>query len=170
MTLIETKTLGIAAASIEFTSIPQDGTDLVLLLSLRATADTDTFKLKLNGSSSDFSHRYLRAEVGAVNSAAYSNNDFVTSVVKSVFTADTFANGSLYFPNYTSSTFKSISEDVVLENNATDGRLKINAALWSDTSAISSITFDAFTGNFETGSTISLYKITKGTDGIVTTS
>jgi hypothetical protein len=170
MKLIESKTLGTAAASIEFTSIPQDGTDLVALYSIRATADTDTFNFKLNGSSSDFTQRYLRAEVGSVNSAARSDDDFVTSMPKSGFTANTFSNGSLYIPNYTSSSNKSISEDTVSENNATDGRLKINAALWSNSAAITSMTFEAFTGNFATGSTISLYKITKGSDGIVTTS
>jgi hypothetical protein len=40
MKLIESKTLGTAASSIEFTSIPQTFTDLVVLVSSRQTGDS----------------------------------------------------------------------------------------------------------------------------------
>jgi hypothetical protein len=63
-----------------------------------------------------------------------------------------------------------MSIDAIRENNATDARQAIFAALWSDTAAITSITIVPSSTNFDVGSTFSLYKITKGSDGIVTTS
>jgi hypothetical protein len=165
MKLIATQTVTTAQPNITFSDIPQNFTDLHVLYSLRATADTDTYEIKLNTSSANFSHRFLRGEVGSVGTDGRTDNDFVTSVTKSVFTANTFSNGSLYFPNYTSSNFKSISEDTVLENNATDGRQKIAAALWSNTSAINAVELTVLTGNFAVGSTISLYGIGGAGDG-----
>ena len=51
MSLIETKTLASAAASIEFTDIPQDGTDLLVLASIRsAFADvSNEIVMAING-------------------------------------------------------------------------------------------------------------------------
>jgi hypothetical protein len=85
-------------------------------------------------------------------------------------TANTFGNIQIYFPNYAGSTNKSYSVDSVTENNETVAYQTILAGLWSNTAAITTATFTAESGNFAIGSTISLYKITKGSDGIVTTS
>jgi len=48
MKLIESKTLASAAAFIEFTSIPQDATDLVVLCNIRLTADNVAATLSFN--------------------------------------------------------------------------------------------------------------------------
>jgi hypothetical protein len=64
-----------------------------------------------------------------------------------------------------------MSVDAVNENNATSAQQEIRAWLWSETSAITSLTISAIGANqMVAGTTISLYKITKGSDGIVTTS
>jgi hypothetical protein len=85
-------------------------------------------------------------------------------------TSNTFASSSLYIPNYAGSNQKSSSLDDVAENNATASIQEIVAQLWADTAAITSITLTANSGNFVVGSTVSLYGILKGSDGIVTTS
>jgi hypothetical protein len=46
----------------------------------------------------------------------------------------------------------------------------LTAGLWNDTTAITSLTLVPAAGSFIAGSTVSLYKVTKGSDGIVTTS
>jgi len=69
MQLIETKTLLSAAASIEFTSIPQDGTDLLLLVSTRADGAGDAF-IRPNGSTSGLSARRLRGNGSTVATSA----------------------------------------------------------------------------------------------------
>jgi hypothetical protein len=173
MTLIETKTLGAAAASIEFTSIPQDGTDLVVLTSLRSVNDESLALISFNGSTSNFSERFLRGNGSTVDSAFFDSGGFARifgASVQSSQTANTFSNGTLYIPNYTGSTNKSASGDSVNENNATAATQIIVALLWSDTSAITSLAVASNSGDLAIGSTVSLYKVTKGSDGIVTTS
>ncbi len=169
MKLIESKTLATAAASIEFTSIPQDGTDLVVFASARGSVDgTRNILISINGSTSSFSGRFLFGNGSTTSSGtdtretgAYNHNSS---------TSNTFSNVSMYFANYTSSSNKSWSVDSVIENNATEGGLYIDAKLWSNTAAITSLTFAPDSGNFVAGTILSLYKITKGSDGIVTTS
>lgn len=164
LTLIETKTLGSAAASIEFTSIPQDGTDLVVWISARSASGDET-RLALNGSTSNFSRRDLRGTGSSVSSSSGSDN-YLGEMGNSGQTADTFGSMSLYIPNYAGSTNKSYSVETVNENNATGASQRILAGLWSNTSAITSLTISTNSGqNIVAGSTISLYKITKGSDG-----
>ena len=171
MKLIESKTLGTAAASIEFTSIPQTYTDLILLLSLRnsfANYYSDTL-LTLNNQTST-STRILYGLSGSVGSYTATNgtNLFTPGTTA---TANTFGNTQLYFPNYTSTGTKSISSDSVIENNSTDNIISISAGLVSNgTNPITSITFSLTSGNFVSGSMVSLYGVLKGSDGIVTTS
>ena len=177
MTLIETKTLGTAAASIEFTSIPQTYTDLVLLTNYRTTRSGTTFdqlRLRFNGNTgSVYSWRGL---YGSGSSAGSENSASDTSLktdagVGNSATANTFSNGSIYIPNYTGSTNKSVSTDAVGENNATEAYQFIYAGLYSNTSAITSIQgFSEGSANFVVGSTFSLYGILKGSSGGVVVS
>ena len=173
-TLIETKTLASAAASIEFTSIPQDGTDLLILSSLRsnASADHSNGNLTFNGSTSGYSERMLFGTGTSAITVSTSGSIIEWSEVHPAanFTANTFGNGRIYIPNYTAAVAKSVSSEATTENNATTSLIYMNAALWNNTAAITSLMITASTGSFIAGSTISLYKITKGSDGIVTTS
>jgi hypothetical protein len=172
MRLIESKTLGTAQASIEFTSIPQDGTDLLVWISTRDTRAQigNGINLFPNGSSSNLSSRNLIG-TGSSTSSSTRTDGLIGVEPGSSATSNTFSNISVYIPNYTGSTFKSMSSDSVAENNATQAEQWLIASLWSNTSAITSITFQPSTAdNFVAGTTISLYKITKGSDGIVTTS
>jgi hypothetical protein len=169
--LIETKTLSSAQASIEFTSIPQDGTDLVLTASLRTSA-ASSFQgilVRPNGSTSNLTVSSLFGN-GSNAQSVTGTNGYVGNAPSSGLTANTFANTQIYFPNYTGATNKSFSSDSVSEANQTEAYQEIQAILWSQTSAITSLTIVPSSGNWVAGSTISLYKITKGTDGIVTTS
>jgi hypothetical protein len=173
MKLIESKTLGTAAASIEFTSIPQDGTDLVVLVSSRSNGafTSSEIDIAFNGSSSNFTSRYLYG-AGSGSGASATDTTLVGVSSAASNTADTFGNATIYIANYTGSTNKSISTDSVGESNATTAYMAIAATLWSQTAAITSLTLQMDNGvrNFVAGSTASLYKITKGSDGIVTTS
>ena len=171
MQLIETKTLGTAAASIEFTSIPQDGTDLLLFASLRATADGVVGGVRFNGDTgSNFTVRRLEGNGSSVSTGSTNSTSFQTRLAAaSSYTANTFSNHALYIPNYTGSTQKAVSIDVSIENSTTAGPNLIEAGLWTGTAAITTILYFGNAFDFTAGSTISLYKITKGSDGIVTT-
>ena len=168
MQLIETKTLATAAASIDFTSIPQDATDLMLFISARTTANDgvvwyDT-KIEFNNNTSNLSTRVLYGTGSGVASITDATS-ILLRVNSNLSTASTFGNAIIYVSNYAGSTNKSVSIDSV-----TAAFQAITAALWADTAAITSVKATAKTGNLDVGTTISLYKITKGSDGIVTTS
>lgn len=170
MTLIETKVLGTAAATIEFTSIPQDGTDLLALVALRTNRSLqgDGFYVRFNGVQTGYSQRRLIGD-GASASSDTGAGSLMTNA--STSTSNTFGNASVYIPNYAGSTNKSYSNEGASENNATTAFMGLNAGLWSNTSAITSIAFSPEGGTqFEIGSTISLYKITKGSSGGVVVS
>jgi hypothetical protein len=175
MKLIESKTLASAAASIEFTSIPQTFTDLVLLVSGRGNSGTGSTQLQIQFNSTG-SSQYSDRTLGGSGSAAYSSSRssqnviFTTIIPLASYTSNTFSNGSIYIPNYTAAVNKSVSIDGVLENNATAANAEIVVGLWANTAAITTINLQAGGTQFDTGSTVSLYGILKGSDGIVTTS
>jgi hypothetical protein len=172
MTLIETKTLGTAASTIQFTSIPQDSTDLLLSCSLRDdfTAGASQVLVSFNSNTANFSARYLLGTGAAASSSTFAR--YVGQVNFGTTTSNTFSSHQIYIPNYAGSTQKSYSVDSVTENNATTAYQDLIAGLWADTSAITSITLSLASGtsNFVVGSTVSLYKITKGSSGGVVVS
>jgi hypothetical protein len=172
MTLIESKTLTATTASVEFTSIPQDGTDLVAVISARSNDTANNggsgFQIRPNGATTNITARTLE---GTGSAATSDSETFIRGRMgASDWTANTFGNVSVYISNYTGSQNKSVSVDSVAENNATLAFHGIRAGLWSSSSAVTSLTFVPIAGSFVSGSIASLYKITKGTDGIVTTS
>jgi hypothetical protein len=166
MTLIETKTLGSTTSLVEFVSIPQSFTDLVILISGRSTASgvLEGIDLRFNSSTSDRTGRRLWGN-GASATNDSSSSIFVLNGDTS--TANTFSNVSIYIPNYAGATNKSFSVDGVMETNATTSYMGLHAGLWSNTAAITSIGIGP---NLMSGSVLSLYGILKGTDGIVVVS
>jgi hypothetical protein len=146
------------ASTIAFSSIPQGYTDLKLIYSTR---DGDTggsaVYVTFNGLSTNRSMIILQG----TGSATSSGTDTViygrgTSGDR---TANTFSNGEIYIPNYTSSNYKSVSIDSVEENNATAARTAFTAGLWSSTAAITSITLTPSVSPFAQYSTATLYGI-----------
>jgi hypothetical protein len=159
ITLIETVTIGSGgASSIEFTSIPQDGIDLLVQVSGRAVDNTPGILCRFNGDTSNISIRYLRAASGSITGNSF---DFVNGLVaRSTYTANTFGSTSISIPNYTSASTKPFSIDAVAENvDANAHLLQIVAGHWNSTSAISSVKITADSGNLAEYSTASLYII-----------
>jgi hypothetical protein len=172
MKLIESKTLATAAASIEFTSIPQDATDLYILSSLRADVASNELRLRINGDTgTNYSDRRMGGNGASASSSAQTSSYLRCNGSNPTdYTANVFGSALFYLPNYTASNQKSISHDSLSENNSTEAVTSLVAGIWTGTAAITSLLFYPSSGNFVAGSTISLYKITKGSDGIVTTS
>jgi hypothetical protein len=170
MTLISTVTVGAGgAANIEFTGIAGSASDLFLELSLRGTTTNIYPVISFN---SDFGANYSfrRLQGDGSTAASYSNTGFdgVRHYQNSSdSTASTFSNVSIYVPNYTGSTAKSVSIDAVTENNATAANQMIIAGLWSGTAAITAIRLTPASGSFAQYSMASLYTITKGNGGAV---
>jgi hypothetical protein len=167
---IETVTVGSGgAASITFSAIPADYTDLVVVLSMRSSGafTGGGFTIRFNGTNTGYSQRRLRGDGSSVASDTSTDALWLNG---SNATANTFSNVSIYIPNYRSSVAKSYSNDGVAENNATLGFGAIVAGLWTGTDPITSITVTPESGSFLEHTSASLYGITAGSDGIVAVS
>jgi hypothetical protein len=160
--LIAAVTVGSGGASnIEFTSIPSTYTDLAIYLSARQSRSetTSTTRIEFNGSSSNLSCRYIQGFGSGVISGSSGSYIFNDSPANSA-TANTFGNGFIYIPNYAGSTNKSVSWDMVTENNATAANAYLVAGLWSNSAAITSVKFSSLSGdNFMQYSTAYLYGV-----------
>jgi hypothetical protein len=147
-TLIASSTVGSGgAASIDFTSIPSTYTDLQLVVSARSNraATNDGITIAFNGSTANFTSRYLLGDGSTASSGTSTNYAGVLNGGSS--TASTFGNTSIYIPNYAGSTNKSVSTDSIFENNGTIGYDQLTALLWSITSAITSISLTSSTSS-----------------------
>jgi hypothetical protein len=78
----------------------------------------------------------------------------------SIATANTYGNAELYIPNYASANQKSSSAEGVSESNNTGAFMAMEANLWANTAAITSITLTTGT-SFAQYSTATLYGISK---------
>lgn len=161
--LIRTVTVGSGgAASIEFTSIPGMYTDLLLVSSLRSVnvANDLAMTLAFNGSTSNFTSRYIYGNSPASTAIAGSNGYYHGNVNGAGSTASVFTSTSLYVPNYSGSTNKSYSVDNTMENNSTTSYPFFVSGLWSVTNAITSITITN-ASNFAQYSSATLYGISR---------
>ena len=162
---ISTVTVGSGGvATIDFTNIPQNYTDLMVKVSCRGDSTASAFtalRLLPNGSSSNGATRWIRGSGSAASSDVDTTGIYSGESDTDGATASTFANIEYYIPNYTSSNYKSFSIDSVHENNATAAYAHLVAGLWSVTSPISSIVLDLASGSFKQYSTATLYGIRK---------
>jgi hypothetical protein len=160
-TLISSVTVGSGgAATISFTSIPATYTDLVIKFSGNSSAQTPRIRFN-NLSSSIYSERLLYGQgasaAGASNASA-TYFDWVALCVNNG--ANFFGNSEFYIPNYAGNNNKTVLSDSVTEvNSATGNNLYLNAGLWADTAAITSIEFFFGSGNFLQYTTAYLYGI-----------
>jgi hypothetical protein len=135
------------AASVTFSSIPQTYTDLKIVLSARsnyANSPEGAF-LTINGSTV-FSNKNVFGTGAGTASQGQVGGDAGPFAAGNNWTANNFSNTEIYIPNYTSSNYKPIGTESVLENNGSGAYEEINAILWSNTSAITSIALSVVNG------------------------
>jgi len=162
--LINSVTVGSGgAANIDFTSIPQTYTDLIVKYSARYTgAGANTVSLTFNNNSSGYTYRTAE---GSGSSSASSTTTSGTSgyggyVNGTSGTALTFTTNEIYIPNYAGSNNKSFLSDYILANNSTSNIYEIMIAqLWANTSAITSVKLIPASNLFAEYTTAYLYGI-----------
>lgn len=151
---IATQTLGSAAASVTFSSIPQTYTDLVLVVNHDVTADAVS-GIQFNGdTASNYSATYMWGngtsglsgrETSAASAFAFygsAASGFATSIIQVM----NYSNATTY------KTFLGRETDAAVETLAVVG-------LWRSTAAITSLVLLRRSGNFAAGSTFTLYGI-----------
>jgi hypothetical protein len=145
MTLIASSTVGAGgAAGFTFASIPGTYTDLLLKTSIRKSDATtlSSSYLKFNSSSSSYSVKRVFGNGSSVSSDTNPTGTsalYIGSTNSATSTSNTFSNMDIYIPNYAGSTNKSVSVDIVQEDNASAGYQFLIAGLWSNTAAITQI-------------------------------
>ena len=146
---------------IDMDNIPQDGADLLVLISGRSTLATNetTCWCYLNKTSTSTTSQQI---LGYGGLGIVSVNNFTQPAIGNIpgaqSTANTFGVVSAYIPNYTLSGDKSMSGDGVSENNASRAVAMFSAIRRAGLGAVTSL---RISGNgFAIGTTASLYKIT----------
>ena len=170
MTLIQQIELSSAQNSITFSSIPQIYTDLLVVFSLRAVSGnhpSQSISLNAYGTGT-----YTRLQLIGSGSAASSNTTteselYLSQIPAVLNTANTFGNTQVYIPNYTGSANKTLSADLVSEQNATQAYQTITAGYWNQTAAVTSVSLQTYGRTIDLAqySSAALYGITSGSDG-----
>lgn len=151
-------------ASVAMNNLPQTGyTDLKIVASVRGL-NSNVYQyanITFNGSATGYSGR--RLEGSGSSAVSYTGSSTAVAIgigVGATATANTFGNAEIYIPNYTSTTTpKSVSSDMVGENNATAAYSILASDLWNNNAAITSIEIAAVNFNFVAGTSFSVYGI-----------
>jgi hypothetical protein len=176
MIAIQTVTIGAGGASqIQFTSIPQTYTDLLILVSGRTTATNQTVSMQFNSDTTATNYRRFALGCDSNNLFSQNINDRgIGYISMSTDTTNAFGSMSIYIPQYRSGNPKTYLTDSARVNNSTSAwTLGMITCYWSGTAAISSITVTN-AGNWTQYSTATLYGVTsaaigaKATGGIIT--
>jgi hypothetical protein len=156
---IATTTLGSAAASYTFTSIPTTYTDLVLVVSSKMTSGADNLRLQVGNSSVDTGSNYSFIYVAGDSSTAFSGNNSSLTDTLSGRLGATSSTNIVNFMNYSNTTtFKTITSRG--NDASTGGQAGAYVCLWSSTVAINTIKVAEQVGDtFAAGSTFTLYGI-----------
>jgi len=153
-----TATVGQEGATVlQFTSIPQNFTDLVVKISVRGMSYwTNETRIRFNNTSGGTSYntRYLINGAGTASSSYFDNTSshffsYVTPGQSYIMSERTFGNHELYIPNYSGSKNKTFFIDAAGENGDTSYNVYaysgFAAATWNSSAAITSIQIDAST-------------------------
>jgi len=159
-TPIATTTLGSAAASYTFSSIPSTYTDLVLVGNASTTVANGSITMQFNGDTgTNYSYTFLYGTGSAAGSSRSSNAQIIglMGFAAQVPIGDR-AMGIAQLQNYSNtSTYKTV---LVRNTPSVSSTVEAAVGLWRSTSAINSITILAISGaSIASGSTFTLYGI-----------
>lgn len=169
--LISSSALTADTATIVISSIPATYDDLRIFLTARSVigngAVQENVSVQFNASSANFTSRRFYGDGATLTSDAPSGNINTSIIPASGATASVFGQLEMIVMQYANTTYnKSFLIDSIAETNGSTKYSTMYHGLWSQTSAITSITFTLPTGVFATHSTVSVYGISKGSDGV----
>ena len=153
---IQTYTLGSAASSITFSSIPATYTDLRLVIGF--TTDTaNPIRARYNGDTgTNYSRTMLSGDGSTATSSRSTGSTFIGITNGSDDVTPMFATADVF--SYAGSTFKtSLGTESRDQNGA--GTVGQFVNLWSNTAAITTILLYPASGNLKIGTTATLYGI-----------
>jgi hypothetical protein len=156
-TPIATTTLGSAAASYTFSSIPSTYTDLVLISNFQSnTGSVTTYQMYFNGGSSG---AYSYTRMYGDGSSASSSNSSTSGNIQGIGIIDPSAwnTNIANVMNYANST---TNKTVLSRTNSSGTYLGAYVMKWNQNTAITSVTVNILNAStFSIGSTFTLYGI-----------
>jgi hypothetical protein len=156
---ISTTTLGSAASSITFSTIPGTYTDLRLVL-VATSASNNTTRIRFNNiSTTSYSYTWLVGTGSAASSGRSTGNSQIDEGDSSFFNTTPYLDIVDIF-SYTGSTNKTILRQISSDRNGA-GTVESQVALFRDTTAITRIDLIGSNTNFAIGTTATLYGILK---------
>jgi hypothetical protein len=151
-------TVSSPVTTVEFTSIPQGYTDLIIRMSARSNASgTINGKLTFNNTTTGYSERLLYGISAA--SASTTSIQWATVVNANNSVANVFSSSNIYIANYAGSTNKTVATESVEEDNAGTANTWMDAGLWSNSAAITSIQIPTSSNSYVANSTFTLYGV-----------
>ena len=163
---IFTQTLSASVTNtITFSNIPQTYTDLVLVMSLRSSANDGTQwrtgSWTINGdSSTNYSVIYnLGSGAGTGAGGGTSITYLPLWITGSLNSSGVFSNTEAYIPNYTATGSKQIISKCTAEHTGATGLTMVNAALYRGTAPVTSLSVSEGGSGYVQNSTISLYGV-----------
>lgn len=158
---IATQTLGSAAASITFSSIPSTYTDLRLIVVASSSVSTNLYLQVNNDTGTNYSFINMYGKNGATGSNSGQNqNQFngtpfngLSTTIPEMFMVDVFSYAN-------TNVFKTCLISSVEDNNsATVSTIEQSVQMWRNTAAINTIKLYTSTGTLNSGTTATLYGI-----------
>lgn len=174
---LATQTLGSAAATVTFNSIPQGYTDLVLVMSAKSTGSVffnDNFFVTFNGdSATNYSRTRLTGNGSTATSARGTNDPYLVlgqlpNATSGNSANDRSANITSIMNYSNTTTFKTVlsRSNAIPSGSTSTNSVEAYVNLWRSTAAITSISITSSAGNLDTGSTFSLYGIAASGAGL----
>lgn len=160
---IAATTLTTTTATITLSAIPTTYTDLLLKTSTRLTGNAGGVFLTFNSSSSSYSGVRMQQNGGTTWQS--DNNGGLTDKIFTIgedsrATSGYFQAMDFYIPRYNDSINHACGSQSAAQNDATAYAYNlVNAPLWSNASAITSITLTPEAGSFAANSSVVLYGI-----------
>jgi hypothetical protein len=162
---IATTTLASGSTLITFSSIPQTYKSLVVLGALRTNDSSNNVPVNLFVNGNNTSDNYYTGGFSVTNGNTFNTINSGSSRAQNVAgdsqATEYFSPIMIEYPFYTDSTFRKTCYATVsnIQINATSNNASMSQTIcWSQTSAITSITFRSdFGGNFFPGSSLTLY-------------
>jgi len=171
-----TEITGSAANSIVFNSIPQQYSELYLILNFRGSPGSQGFEtcIRFNDATSAYYSKHASATTGSISSGsnAYGPDElYLGNVNGSSSMANGFGSQRVHIPGYSSSLYKVVDYCATGAGSSQYGL--IGTGIWESTDSITKIEVGPRFGLSETllvGSSASLYAITADTFGGTTVS
>jgi hypothetical protein len=152
-TPLATITLGSAAASVTFGSIPATYRDLILVLQGLANTSILSATMRLNGDTgSNYSYVFMTGTGSVAQSSAATD----TRINVAAISASSMSQTIFQLQDY-SATDK--HKALLIRTDVAGWGTRAGAARWANTSAVTSISIIIDGGSLTTGSTLSLYGV-----------